>query len=158
MLKFFTLLSVALSIANCFFLEKKYDSFIGPMRDVTHGTGLTLLDLHGRLQVSNGKITNKYGVPVALNGMSMFWSNMRQMYWNEDLINWLVSDWKVQVVRAPMAVVPDERDDTKDNYYKNPKKEAAKVATIVDACIKNGVYVIIDWHITDDLGLLDPAK
>jgi endoglucanase len=44
------------------------------------------------------------------------------------------------VLRAAMGVEPE------DGYLKDPEWSERLVTTVVDAAIKNNVYVIIDWH------------
>ena len=129
-----------LTISNCYFLRHE-----GPLRDTRIKSGQTVVEKHGKLQSKNGKILNQNGDVVALNGMSMFWSQEKPLFWNEDLVNYLVSEWKVEVVRAAMAVSSGGLDQ--GGYLQEPEKEKEKLVKVVDACIKNGVYVIIDWHI-----------
>lgn len=99
----------------------------------------TLVDLYGQLQVDSIQIVNEQGEPVALRGMSLFWSQWLSKYYNYDCIKWLRDDWKCSVVRAAMAV-------ESGGYLTNPDAEMAKVKTVIDACIDLGIYVIIDWH------------
>jgi len=47
---------------------------------------------------------NQYGKVPQLNGMSMFWSVWMGKFWNRDAINFLATDWKVNIIRAAMAV------------------------------------------------------
>lgn len=63
---------------------------------------------------------------------------MAQFY-NSSCIGWLYNDWKCTVVRAAMAV-------GSGGYLTNPAAEKAKIKTVIDACISNGIYVIVDWH------------
>merc|ERR1711988_687119 len=60
-------------------------------------------------------------------------------YWNKDVMQWLSSDWEVALVRAAMGVEAG-------GYLEHPETEKAKITTVVDAAIANGIYVIIDWH------------
>jgi len=99
----------------------------------------TIADLYGQLQVSGNKIVDKNGAPVALHGMSMYWSQWVEKYYNYDCIKWLRDDWKCTVIRAAMAV-------GSDGYLTNPQRELVKVRTVVEACIDLGIYVVIDWH------------
>jgi endoglucanase len=93
----------------------------------------------GMLQVKGNKILDKTGTPVQLRGMSLFWSQWIGKYYNEETVNWLKEDWKCNVVRAAMAV-------ENDGYLTNKSSEKAKVFAVVDAAIKAGIYVIVDWH------------
>ena len=69
--------------------------------------------------------------------MSLFWSQWYGDFWNEDCVNFLVSDWKIELLRCAMAAAHG-------GYEVNPSKEKAKLVAAVDASIKNGIYVIID--------------
>lgn len=100
---------------------------------------------HGLLKSQGNKIVDAQGQQVQLRGMSMFWSQWAGQYWNGDVVNWLVDDWKVEVIRCAMAV-------NNGGYDTNPDVEKAKLLAVVDAAIAKGVYVIIDWH----LELVDP--
>lgn len=97
------------------------------------------VERHGKLRVQGNRIVDKNGKPVQLRGMSLFWSQWIGQYYNTDAINWLASDWRCTIVRAALAVEPD-------GYLKNPEKEKQKIIAVVDAAIKAGIYVIIDWH------------
>ena len=94
---------------------------------------------HGKLRVVGNRIVDKTGKPVALHGMSLFWSQWMPQYYNADTINWLVKDWRCDIVRAAMAV-------DNDGYLKNPAAEKKRIVAVVDAAIKAGIYVLIDWH------------
>jgi endoglucanase len=98
----------------------------------------TFVGIHGRLQVSGNRIVDQKGEPVVLRGMSLYaWSEAGKQFFNASAIDNLARDWKCTVIRA--VVLP--RD-----YRRNPQAELARIKTVVDACITNGIYVIINWH------------
>ena len=97
------------------------------------------VEQHGQLRVQGNRIVDKNGKPVQLRGMSFFWSQWIGKYYNADVVNWLVSDWNCNIVRAALAV-------GSGGYLENPAQEKAKIIAVVDAAIKAGIYVIIDWH------------
>lgn len=101
----------------------------------------TPVENYGLLQVAGNKILDKSSKPVQLRGMSLFWSQWIGKYYNAEAIKWLKDDWRCTVVRASMGVGMAE-----DGYLKNPEREKQKVIDVVDAAIKEGIYVIIDWH------------
>lgn len=107
-----------------------------PVEDPPPGSPVAM---YGQLQVKGNKIVGKMGTPVRLRGMSLFWSQWMGHYWNEDVMEWMRKDWKVTLVRAAMGV-------EMGGHLENPGKEAAKLHAVVKACIKLGIYVIIDWH------------
>ena len=93
----------------------------------------------GQLQVKGNKIFDKNGNAVVLRGMSLFWSQWIGKYYNAETVSWLKSDWQCNVVRAAMAV-------ENGGYLANKNIEKAKVFAVIDAAIKEGIYVIVDWH------------
>jgi endoglucanase len=98
----------------------------------------TFVDIHGSLSVKGNKIVDQHGSPTTLHGMSMYcWAEGGTKFYNPSAINHLVRDWKCSVIR--IAVLPHA-------YKINPGKELERVKTVIDACIANGVYAIIDWH------------
>jgi len=96
------------------------------------------VDLFGNLSVSNNYIVDKNKTKVQLRGMSLFWSQHGHRYWNESVVKWLLDDWKIDIIRAPMGV--------DSAYLDYPDVHKGYVELVVDAAIKHGVYVIIDWH------------
>ena len=105
--------------------------------------GQTPVAKHGQLKIFNGKVSDQAGNPVVLRGMSMFWSGYPEgaPFYNATTIKWLRDDWCVDVIRATMSV-----ETGTSNYVNNPAAEMAKIKTVIDACIANGMYVIVDFH------------
>lgn len=99
----------------------------------------TPVQRHGQLSVQGNRIVDKDGEPVILRGMSLFWSQWMGQFYNRAAVKWLRDDWRCSIVRAAMGV-------ELGGYLENPEQEKRKVETVVDAAIKNGVYVVIDWH------------
>ncbi len=100
------------------------------------------VEKHGHLRVEGNRIVDQHGNPAQLRGMSLFWSQWMDRYYNKRVVNWLVDDWKVTVVRAAMGVKHEESE----TGYLYDGSERYKVETVVNAAIKKGIYVIIDWH------------
>ena len=116
-----------------------------PPQVVTHSTAsraMTAVERHGRLGVRGNRIVDEHGDAVQLRGMSLFWSQWMPQYYNERALRWLRDDWNVSVVRAAMAV-------PSGGYLKHPDVETAKVEAVIDAAVKLGIYVIVDWHAHD---------
>lgn len=104
----------------------------------------TPVQTHGDLRVSGNRIVNAAGAPTQLVGMSFYWSIWGgEKYYNRAVVDWLVNDWKVSLVRAAVAVEPT------GGYLTQAATQTARAKTIVDAAIANGVYVIVDWHAHD---------
>ena len=99
----------------------------------------TYVDMYGQLGVSGRYLVDKNGNPVQLRGMSLFWSQWGSKYWNRDVIRWVKNDWRVNVIRAAMGV-------EEGGYLSAPNTHKNLVNTVVQTCIDEGIYVIIDWH------------
>ena len=100
------------------------------------------VDIHGNLQVSGNQILNQYGEAVSLAGMSMFWSNTNwggEAYYTSEVVDWLVEDWGITVIRAAMGV------EASGGYIWDASNKD-RVKLIVEEAIAKGIYVIIDWH------------
>ncbi|RYF82578.1 MAG: glycoside hydrolase family 5 protein, partial [Chitinophagaceae bacterium] len=96
---------------------------------------------HGPLKVTGTQLTDQQGKPVVLRGMSYGWHCLWPRFYNAASVKWLVKDWKINVVRAALGV---ELGDS--SYLKRPEWSKQKIKAVVDAAIKENIYVIIDWH------------
>jgi len=95
---------------------------------------------HGQLKVQGVHLTDKNNQPVVLRGISFGWSNWYGKFYSGQTVDWLVSDWKCSVVRAAIGVEPAGA------YISNPQLHTELAMNVIDAAIKNDIYVIIDWH------------
>lgn len=101
----------------------------------------TPVALNGALTVEGGKIVNKNGAAPQLRGISFSWSLWQgRKYYNPAVVDWLVSDFKVSIIRASMGVQPDH------GYLQEPALQKQLIVNVVDRAIKDGIYVLIDWH------------
>jgi endoglucanase len=99
----------------------------------------TPVEKHGQLSVSGTKIINQQGDAIQLAGMSLFWSQWIGKYYNYDCVKWLKDDWNCSVVRAAMGV-------GHGGYATQPEVELEKISAVIDAAIKLGIYVVVDFH------------
>ncbi|HON14349.1 MAG TPA: glycoside hydrolase family 5 protein [Treponema sp.] len=104
--------------------------------------GKTVVDRFGQLQVNGTKLCTEAGKPIQLRGMSSHGLQWAGKYANEDVIGWLRDDWNIQVWRAAMYL-------TQGGYIENPVIKE-KVINSIEAAIKLGIYVIVDWHVLSD--------
>jgi len=95
---------------------------------------------HGSLHVEGTKLKDQRGNNIVLRGMSFGWHNFWPRFYNAGAVQWLYKDWGCNVVRAAMGIEPQR------GYIRDPKGSKEKVKAVVDAAIKEGIYVIIDWH------------
>ena len=100
----------------------------------------TVVQKNGKLAVKNGNLVNEKGEKVLLKGVSFGWHNWWPRFYNAEAVSYLATEWKCDVVRAAMGVDPDR------GYINDPKFSVECVTRVIDAAIKNGIYVIIDWH------------
>jgi endoglucanase len=107
----------------------------------------TPVELHGRLKVSGNQIVGEHGNPVQLMGMSHFWSVWgAEKYYTTDVVNWLVKDWKIDLIRASIAVEVNQEGDGNKGWMFNKEGQYKLAETIIQAAIDNGIYVLVDWH------------
>ena len=102
----------------------------------------TPIQNNGALAVNGNQIVNTEGVAVSFAGSSLFWSNTGwggEHFYNSSVVNWLYSDWNINIVRAAMGV-------EENGGYISDVANKQKVINVVDAAIAQGLYVIIDWH------------
>lgn len=98
-----------------------------------------IVDKHGSLRAEGTKIVDKNGQPIQLRGMSLFWSQWAEQYWNDAVIKSIANDWKATVIRAPIGV-------EMGGYLENPEKHKQMIQRVVQSAIDAGIYVIVDWH------------
>jgi len=94
----------------------------------------------GNLQVVGTQLSDAKGNPVRLVGTSFGWNNWHPRFYNQKAIHWLKEDWNVNVVRASLGIEPD------DAFLQNPQPNLKTLEAAIDGAIKEGIYVIIDWH------------
>ena len=99
-----------------------------------------IVKLHGQLKVKGTTLVDAKGNDVVLHGMSFGWHNWWARFYNEGAIHELATKWNCTVLRAAMGVEPDS------GYLKNPERSLTLMKNVIEACIKEDVYVIIDWH------------
>ena len=96
--------------------------------------------INGKLQVNGTQLCNQNGEALMLRGASFGWHNLWPRFYNKKAVAWLATDWKCNVVRASMGVGLD------DSYLENPEYALKCMTNVIDGAIKQGIYVIIDFH------------
>jgi endoglucanase len=92
------------------------------------------------LKITGTKLTDSKGNLVALHGMSFGWHNWWPRFYNAGAVHELVNVWHANIIRAAMGVEPN------GGYLKDQEGSLRLIKNVVDACIKENAYVIIDWH------------
>ncbi|MDQ2076221.1 glycoside hydrolase family 5 protein [Marinimicrobium sp. ABcell2] len=98
---------------------------------------------YGFLSVDGNQIVDMHGEPVALAGPSLFWSNNNwggERFYNSGVVHEVAWNWNASLIRAAMGV------EASGGYLEDKESNLARVETVIDAAIKEGLYVIVDWH------------
>lgn len=95
---------------------------------------------NGKLSVNGTQLVNEKGESIALHGMSFGWSCFHPRFYTAGAVHELVKEWNATVIRASLGVEPAK------GYKQDSSGQMQLIKTVVDASIKEGVYVIIDWH------------
>ncbi|MEO6819626.1 MAG: glycoside hydrolase family 5 protein [Ginsengibacter sp.] len=98
------------------------------------------VSIHGKLHVEGTLIKDEHGQKVVLRGLSISWHTWWPRFYNAGAIHTLSKDFGCSVIRAAMGIEPQ------NSYLKEPELAIKCVEAVVDAAIKEGIYVIIDWH------------
>lgn len=104
--------------------------------------GKTVVERYGKLQIIGTNLCNQAGEPVQLRGMSSHGLQWYGKYANENVIKWLRDDWNCQLFRAALYL-------REGGYATNGALKPIMIKSI-EACIKNGMYIIVDWHVLSD--------
>lgn len=96
---------------------------------------------HGQLKVTGTQLMDEHDKPVVLRGMSYGWHCLWPRFYNAGSVQWLKKDWNITVVRAALGV---ELGDS--SYLRRPQWSKDKIKAVVEAAIREDLYVIIDWH------------
>lgn len=102
--------------------------------------GKTVVERYGNLQIIGTDLCNEAGQPVQLRGMSSHGLHWYGKYANKDVITWLRDDWNCQLWRPALYTQP---------FIGNPALKQ-RVIDSIEACIDNGMYVLVDWHVLGD--------
>lgn len=116
-------------VASALFMS--FASYAQPVKD------------HGQLSVKGTQLVDKSGNALSLRGISFGWHSFWPRFYNAETVKWLKDDWNANVVRAAMGI---EVGDQGKTYKENPLDSKTKIKAVVDGAIKEGIYVIIDWH------------
>lgn len=113
----------------------------GTTGDLTN-PGVGPVSYYGELKASGNRLMgSRSNTVVQVRGMSLYWSIWGgEFFYNEKAINYLIDDWKIEIIRAAMAV------EETGGYTARARTQRLTVETVVDAAIAKDIYVIIDFH------------
>jgi len=110
---------------------------------------------NGPLQVINGQLSNADGDPIQLKGLSSHGLQWFGSFITETSISRFKNEWGIDVLRAAMYT-------TEEGYISDYKNYSLMGMTkSIDLATKNGIYVIVDWHVhrdQDPMAHIEEAK
>lgn len=121
------------------FFPAKTTYAITPLSKV-NGSSLSPVEKYGQLSVEGRFLMGEHGDTVVLRGQSYGWSQWWPQFWNEDVVEWVTNDWKLDVIRGAVGAAAFVE------YPDDPQIHYDLMHTVVEAAIEQGIYVIIDWH------------
>ena len=98
---------------------------------------------HGQLTVDEKHLTDQFGKQVQLRGVSSFWLNWIGEFSNPSSIKTLKDEWGINIFRAAMGV------EAEFGYLEDPVAMVTKVESLIQTCIKQDLYIIVDYHSHD---------
>lgn len=150
-------LALAASLATTAFAQIT-PTRVGPVSQ--YGQLMTGKNSQGKGQIYGSCEGVKDGAEVQVRGMSLYWSLMPQAveFWSEEGVSTMVRDMNIQIVRAAMATGNEDWQGGYKGYASDPNTQKNLMKTVVEAAIKNDIYVIIDWHSHEAHKQTDAAK
>ncbi len=108
------------------------------------------IEKHGSLKVNNDRLTDAYGQPVRLYGMSTHGLAWRPEYVCEETFRALRDEWGTNTVR--LALYTHEYH----GYCTDGDKAVLRGILYkgIDLAVKLGMYVIVDWHVLGEFSPL----
>ena len=103
------------------------------------------VDIHGQLSLKGTDIVDQNGEKYQLRGMSSYFLNASSFFWNEAAVQTLAEDWGCNVLRIAVST-----EGGGDGYVSDPDKYLTLTSKIIDLCVDQGIYVLLDWHILPD--------
>lgn len=95
---------------------------------------IALLVLLKKILIGNASLV------VAVYGMSFGWCCFHSRFYTAGEVDTLVKDWNSTVMRAEMGIEPEK------GYKEDSAAQLKLMTTVIYACIKECLYIIIDWH------------
>ncbi len=96
---------------------------------------------NGALKRMGSKIVGTHGNPVQAAGLSFYWSIWGgEKFYNDAVVSSVASSWNATLIRAAIAV------ENPNGYLVKPAQQLSYAKAVTDAAIKNGIYVLVDWH------------
>ena len=101
----------------------------------------TPVEKHGPLHVEGTHLVDVNGEKTQLRGVSFGWHNMWPRFYNQSSVDRIASDWGADIVRCSIGLDLDD-----ETFDKKPAQGYAAVDSIVSGAVRNGIYVLVDFH------------
>jgi hypothetical protein len=114
-----------------------FGSFLNAVAQYPAGSPVAI---NGQLSVNGSRMVNECGNVVQLRGMSTHGVQWFGNCLNASSVQALAKDWKIDILRIAMYI-------QEGGYVTNPSYYKTVIDNLVDECGKQGIYVIIDFHV-----------
>ena len=95
---------------------------------------------YGQLQVKGTQLCDQQGQPVILHGLNLEWDTRWPRMYNKKYMKTLKREGQYPLLRLAMEVSEG------NGYLAHPQQAMACLKPVIEAAIKQNIYVIIDWH------------
>lgn len=95
---------------------------------------------YGQLQVKGAQLCDQQGQPVILHGLNLEWDTRWPRMYNKKYMKTLKREGQYPLLRLAMEVSEG------NGYLAHPQQAMACLKPVIEAAIKQNIYVIIDWH------------
>ena len=98
-----------------------------------------VVERYGQLTTKGTMLWSSKGEQVVLKGMSSYGIQDCMNFFTPDVVQTLAEDWGCDVLRITI------NGDADTGYMKEPDKYFDPICKIIDMCVNQGIYVIVDW-------------
>ncbi len=103
-----------------------------------------VVERYGQLTTKGTMLWSSKGEQVVLKGMSSYGIQDCMNFFTPDVVQTLAEDWGCDVLRITI------NGDADTGYMKEPDKYFDPICKIIDMCVNQGIYVIVDWNVGYD--------
>lgn len=96
----------------------------------------------GRLSVKGSQLVGSSGQKAMLRGISTHGIQWFPQYVNQNCFKTLQDKWRINAIRLAMYV-------EEGGYVDDRAKSIAKMYEGIEACLTLGLYVVVDWHVSN---------
>ncbi|MCR4730938.1 MAG: glycoside hydrolase family 5 protein [Saccharofermentans sp.] len=111
-----------------------------------------VVERYGNLTTKGTMLWSSKGEQVVLKGMSSYGIQDCMNFFTPDVVKTLAEDWGCDVLRITI------NGDADTGYMKEPDKYFDPICKIIDMCVEQGIYIIIDWNVGYDKEATETKK